>query len=132
MTLKEKTKIGKKKKEKENLVCEHCGKNFQSREDWKMHIIVKHEKKKIFKCKLCNKSYPYRGGFIRHRKKCKGPLKENRWIFWGKGGTPRCMHPDCVNREDMVFTPAGLFKHIINIHTAPTEFVSDLMTFFIH
>ena len=124
LNIKKKPKILTEKKVKEDVFCEQCGKSFKDKEACKMHIIVQHEKKKIFKCKKCDKSYSYRGGLIGHRKTCKGPLAENRWIFWGKGGTPKCIHPDCVNREDRVFTPAGLFKHIINDHTAPTEFVS--------
>ena len=110
-----------------DIVCDQCGKTFKDKEACKNHIRVQHEKKKIFKCRQCKKSYSYRGGLIDHKKICKGPIKENRWIFWGKGGkhnSPKCIHPDCVGREDVTFTQAGLMKHIMSVHNAPTEFVS--------
>ena len=94
-------KVRTKEKVKVDIVCDQCGKTFKNKEASLDHIRVKHEKKKIYKCRQCRKSFSYRSGLLDHRKTaCKGPIKENRWIFWGKGGKhnkPKCIHPDCGN-----------------------------------
>ena len=67
-------KGGTQEKVKEDIVCDQCGKTFKDKKACKDHIRVQHEKKKIYKCRQCKKSYSYRGGLIDHRKICKGPL----------------------------------------------------------
>ena len=69
---------------KKSRVCDQCGKTLGDKKSLEEHVRVQHEKKKIYKCRQCKKSYSYRGGLVDHRKICKGPIKENRWIFWGK------------------------------------------------
>ena len=121
--IKKTQKVSKNDKVKANIVCDLCGQTFKNKAQMTNHVRVKHEKLKIFKCRDCDKRYPYQGGFKAHRLNCKG-VKENRWIKTGK--EPTCRHPDCVNIKDQKFTPVGLIKHIMNIHSAPTEHVSSL------
>jgi len=113
---------GKKKRIRlpKDFVCDHCGKVFKTKDSMKMHVTVKHEKKKIFKCKKCSKAYSYRRGLIEHREKCTGPTNENRWIFWGKdSNNPRCIHPDCIGKEEQTFKVLEIMKHIMEVHTTP-------------
>ena len=111
-------------------MCEQCGKSFKELESWKVHIAVKHENKKLFKCRLCQRSFSYREGLHTHKKTCKGPTNENRWIFWGKGGTPPlCIHPDCAGKEESKFTAASIKKHIMNVHATPENSVSFTVVF---
>ena len=123
-------KIESTEKVKTAIVCDQCGGTFKKQDSLRDHIRVQHDKLKVFKCRDCKKSFSYRTGLRDHRMICKGPLKENRWIFYGKEGKPKCIHPDCKdkNADDVTFTPTGLMKHIIALHCdVPTEFVSNCL-----
>ena len=116
-------------KSKEEYVCDLCGKSFKLKDSLKNHVRVKHENKKIWKCRKCSKTYSYRRGLLEHKDKCKGP--ENRWILWGKNSNnPRCIHPDCLGKEDAKFKVVEIMRHILEIHTTPENSVRFFYLFF--
>ena len=124
-----KSKPGRKAKVKKVHVCDICGKSFKTSKDYKVHVSGVHEKKKPHKCGKCGVAYGYRRSLIHHRNsgKCQdGPNKENKWIRWGKDSTnPKCIHPDCIDKEHDRFTFAGIMNHIIDSHTPdPDDSVS--------
>ena len=115
-------------KSKEEYVCDLCGKSFKLKDSLKNHVRVKHENKKIWKCRKCSKTYSYRRGLLEHKDKCKGP--ENRWILWGKNSNnPRCIHPDCLGKEDAKFKVVEIMRHILDIHTTPENSVGFFFLF---
>ena len=115
-------------KSKEEYVCDLCGKSFKLKDSLKNHVRVKHENKKIWKCRKCSKTYSYRRGLLEHKDKCKGP--ENRWILWGKNSNnPRCIHPDCLGKEDAKFKVVEIMRHILEVHTTPENSVRFFSSF---
>ena len=110
---------------KKEYICDLCGKVFKLNDSLKNHVRVKHEQKKIFKCRQCKKSFSYQTGLREHRGVCKGPSKEKRWIYWGKNShKPKCIHPDCVGKEEVKFTVQSILIHVLDVHTSPENSVS--------
>ena len=65
-----------------------------------------------------------------HKKtNCTGaPPKTRKLIFWGKqpGTDPKCIHPDCVDKDLPKFTFHGIMNHIIDVHSPdPDDSVSS-------
>ena len=113
-------------------ICDICGKSFKTSKDYKIHVSGVHEKKKPYKCGKCGVAYGYRRSLIHHKKsgKChEGSNKENKWIKWGKDSTnPKCVHPDCIDKEYDRFTFAGIMNHILELHTPdPDDSVSFVL-----
>ena len=120
----------KKSRLKKEHICDICGKSFKTKERYRVHVSGVHEKKKPFKCNKCGLAYTYINGLRFHKKSgnCSGePKNENKWIYWGTTGStdPKCLHPDCVNIELPRFTYAGIFNHIMDVHSPdPDDSVS--------
>ena len=76
----------KKKVEKERT-CEHCGKVFKAWQNYKEHVLVKHEKQANYKCDLCDRSYGTINKLKSHKKlvhthvKCEECRKEISNLF---------------------------------------------------
>ena len=126
-----KSKLPKSKLKKEHI-CDICGKSFKTKERYRVHVSGVHEKKKPFKCNKCGLAYTYINGLRFHKKSgnCSGePKNENKWIYWGTTGStdPKCLHPDCVNIELPRFTYAGIFNHIMDVHSPDPD---DSVSFF--
>ena len=51
-------------------------------------------------------------------------------IYWGAiGNDPKCIHPDCVGKEQK-FTYAGIYNHVIDEHSPdPDDTVSIFFNF---
>ena len=99
---------------------------------FKAHVSGVHEKKRPWKCNKCGDTYRHRSGLHCHKKegKCPGaPRNSRKLIFWGKDGTidPKCIHPDCKDKDHAKFTYAGIMNHIIEAHSPdPDDSVSLL------
>ena len=130
-----KTKKKKKKSTKEGprKVCEQCGKDFKSKASLSEHVTSFHEKKRLYKCNKCGDSYKSRTGLFRHKKregenKCPGkPRNSRKIIHFGEDiRNPKCIHPDCVDKDLPRFTYAGIMKHVIEFHSPdPDDSVSS-------
>ena len=130
--IEKKPKPGKKLKDKKEHFCDICGKSFKTKIRYNVHVRGVHEKKKPFKCNKCGLAYTYSNGLRFHKKSgnCGGePKNENKWIYWGTTGStdPKCLHPDCVNQELPRFTYAGIFNHIMDVHSPDPD---DSVSFF--
>ena len=128
-----KTKDGKVKPKKVHM-CEQCGKEFKTSWSLKEHVTSHHEKKKLYKCNKCGDSYRSRAGLLIHKKregdnKCPGkPRNSRKLIFFGAstGADPKCLHPDCADKNLPRFTYAGIMKHVIELHSPdPDDSVSS-------
>ena len=54
------------KKEKEEHICESCGKVYGTKSGLYLHIVVTHEKLKRYKCDTCNKDFGTKSTLDRH------------------------------------------------------------------
>jgi len=104
-------------------MCEQCGKEFKTAWTLKEHVTSHHEKKKLYKCNKCGDSYRSRSGLLFHKKRegrCPGaPRNSRKLIFFGAstGADPKCLHPDCVDKNLPRFTYAGIMKHVLELHS---------------
>ena len=130
-----KTKDGTEKPKKVHM-CEQCGKEFKTSWSLKEHVTSHHEKKKLYKCNKCGDSYRSRAGLLIHKKregdnKCPGkPRNSRKLIFFGAstGADPKCLHPDCADKNLPRFTYAGIMKHVIELHSPdPDDSVSSCL-----
>ena len=128
-----KNKSGKKAKEKLRKVCEQCGKDFKTTSDLKVHVSSVHEKKRPWKCNKCGDTYRNRSGLLGHKKgeygKCPGkPRNSRKLIFFGAstGADPKCVHPDCADKNLPRFTYAGIMKHVIEFHSPDPDYSVSL------
>ena len=127
-------------KPKKVHICDMCGKGYKTNYDLKDHVRSIHDKDRPFKCEKCGASYPHRGGLHYHKKeegRCPGaPIKTRKLIWWGKGvkfQDPKCIHPDCKDKELPTFNFNGIMKHIIEEHSPdPDDSVSFLLYSCLH
>ena len=134
-----KSKLNKEAKQKKKHICDICGKSYNSSSSLNEHVSSVHEKKKPFKCRKCGASYSSRGGLKHHKKpgQCTGlPKNENRWIKWKNPGKeepldPKCLHPDCFDKEQPKFTYAGIMNHIMDLHSPGFDDSVSFLIFFI-
>jgi len=102
-------------------MCDLCGKDLKTSKELRNHISAVHEKKRPWKCNKCGFTYRHRSGLLGHKKtNCSGaPPKTRKLIFWGKqpGTDPKCIHPDCVDKDLPKFTFHGIMNHIIDTHS---------------
>ena len=117
-------------KPKKVHMCDLCGKDLKTSKELRNHISAVHEKKRPWKCNKCGFTYRHRSGLIGHKKtNCTGaPPKTRKLIFWGKqpGTDPKCLHPDCADKDMPKFTFHGIMNHIIDFHSPdPDDTVSS-------
>ena len=117
-------------KAKKVHMCDLCGKDLKTSKELRNHISAVHEKKRPWKCNKCGFTYRHRSGLLGHKKtNCSGaPPKTRKLIFWGKqpGTDPKCIHPDCVDKDLPKFTFHGIMNHIIDAHSPdPDDSVSS-------
>jgi len=104
-------------------MCEICGKEFRRNKELKEHVSGVHEKNRNYKCDKCGDTYRHRGGLAGHKKdgRCPGaPRPTRKLIYWGKGTSfdrPKCIHPDCVDKELPEFNFDGIMNHVIELHS---------------
>ena len=119
---------------KSKPICELCGKEFSKTGTLKEHVRSVHEKKKAYECKKCGDTFRSRAGLNHHRKregknKCPGqPRNTRKLIHFGEDiRNPKCLHPDCVDKNLPRFTFAGIMNHIIDLHSPDPD---DSVSFF--
>ena len=137
-------KIKKKKKKSTKTgprkVCEQCGKDFKTNTSLREHVTSRHENKRLYKCNKCGDSYRSRAGLFIHKRregdnKCPGkPRNSRKIIFFGAstGADPKCVHPDCADKNLPRFTYAGIMKHVIEFHSPDPDDSVSLSSKFNH
>lgn len=82
--------------------CEHCGKRFRTKTDFRRHHDVVHLKLKRFTCRTCGNRFGVRGNLTKHEKRHAGIRNY------------KCEFPEC---QASFVLRDGLLRHQRSVHS---------------